>query len=177
LCKAQGAQGVARLHALTVQADSVQIARSVHWVPMNETERPRRVNSALAAVQPRPLSRTELNFIVRALIDAGNALFSLHAVRATESRVGDVVKEETSFVIDNRDYMAALDLAERLLGWTGVSPPHLDEQLGLRACIEASGDPTAQQLFERLQHARREVRQSHDRPKRGRPLFVDDPGN
>jgi hypothetical protein len=143
---------------------------------MNEPVPCGRINPALAAVQPRALSRTELNFIVRALIDAGNALFWMHAVRATESRVGDVVKEDTSFVIDNRDYMAALDLAERLLGWTGVSPPHLDEQLGLRACIEASGDDTAAQLLDRLQLARREVQERHDQLKRGRPLFIADAG-
>lgn len=139
---------------------------------MRPVPRPIRVNPALAAVQPRALSRTELNFIVRALIDAGNALFGLHAVRATESRVGDTVKDETSFVIDNRDYMAALDLAERLLGWTGVTPPQLDEQLGLRASIEASGDATAAQLFERLQQARRDVGKGQPQLKRGRPLFV-----
>ena len=143
---------------------------------VNETARLLPPTSALTAVQRRPLSRTELNFIIRVLIDANNALFRLHAVRATESRVGDVVKEETSFVIDHRDHMAALDLAQRLLGWTGVSPPYLDEQLGLRACIEASGDATAALMLDRLQQERRQVENAQNQLRPGRPLFASEDG-
>lgn len=164
---------IERLLRLTLRATGALSTSST----VNDSARLLPASSALTAVQRRPLNRTELNFIIRVLIDANTALFRLHSVRVTESRIGDVVKEETSFIVDHRDSMAALDLAQRLLGWTGASPPYLDEQLGLRACIEASGDPTAGLMLQRLQQARRDLEASRRQPRRGGPLFAAQDGS
>ena len=105
--------------------------------------------SPLASVNPRHLSRTELNFILRALADIQHSLCVMSGTRATESAVGEPVEDETSWVIDNGAYVALLDLVQRMLGATERTPEGIDEQLGIRAAIEASGDAEALRLYER----------------------------
>lgn len=105
--------------------------------------------SPLASVNLRQLCRTELNFILRAIADVQHMLVVTNGQRFTESDVGEMVEEETSTRIDYREFIAALDLVQRLLGATGQTPEHLDAQVGIRAAIEATGDAEALRLYER----------------------------
>jgi hypothetical protein len=111
--------------------------------------------SGLSGLRPRTLSLTELHFVARAIADAMHILTVTTGMRVTESGVGEVVEEATSHVMDNYDQVAALHLAEHLLGASKKPPTPLPQILGMRAAIEATGDARALELFERWQQLRR----------------------
>lgn len=102
-------------------------------------------------LHPRTLSRTELSFVARAIADAMHILTVTTGMRVTESDVGEVVDEATSHVMNNYDRVAALHLAEHLLGASKAPPTPLPQILGMRSAIEATGDARALELFERWQ--------------------------
>ena len=103
--------------------------------------------TATGAVHPRKLSLTERQFVVRAIADAMHQLTVLSGMRVTESEIGEPVEEETSHVLQAYDTVAALHLAEHLLGATGATPTPLGQMLGMSAALEK--DPRALELYER----------------------------
>lgn len=67
---------------------------------------------------PTQLSRTELDFLHRLLLDLQRRL-------ARSDGAGE-----------DEEHVAALELALAVLGWEGATPPELDAQVGLGAAIE-----------------------------------------
>jgi hypothetical protein len=70
-------------------------------------------------MDPLPLSKTELDFLKRLLLEVQRDL-------ARRQPRGDV----------DEQHVAGLELALAMLRWDGSVPPNLDTQLGLGAAIE-----------------------------------------
>ena len=79
--------------------------------------------------QPKPtrieLSRTELDFLKRLLLDLQGGL-------GGERESAGIVLIRS----DPRDVVAAIELALAMLQWDGTPPPELDAQVGLGAAIQ-----------------------------------------
>jgi hypothetical protein len=111
--------------------------------------------SEVTGLHPRTVSLTELHFVARAIADAIQTLTAMTGLRVTESAVGEAVQDATSHVLDLYDQVAALHLAEHLLGASKAPPTPLPQILGMRADIEATADARALVLFDRWQQLRR----------------------
>lgn len=109
---------------------------------------PRFLYLAMAAA-PRTLTKTELDFIMRAIMDARHVLAVTGGMRITEAEFGEVLTPENSSDSHHLDLIHGLELATRLLGWPDDrTPPPLDRQFGMRALLEATGHDELLDAFE-----------------------------